>query len=119
MYATAGFSDLTQDALFLKVGANIVKWNADSTAMSYVWKSGVTEMQRPSNPARAQVVAKTYPVTFKLYADGALKYTYSVPSSDVFPLPSGYRARFLEIAVEGTAEVLSVSLADGVDEIAA
>lgn len=119
LYATAGYSDLVQDALYLKVGTTIVKWNSGAGKLSYEWKSGVIEMPRPSNPACAQVIAKAYPVTFNLYADGALKYTYSVPSSDVFRLPSGYRARFLEVSFAGTGEVISAALADGVDEMAA
>lgn len=116
-YATAGYSDLLQDALYLKVGTNIVKWNADSTRMSYTWKSAIFELGAPANPGCAQVVAKAYPATFKLYADGVLKHTQTVTSSDAFWLPSGYRARYLEVEISGTAEVLSVHVASSPQEL--
>ena len=116
-YATAGYSDLLQDALYLKVGTNIVKWNSDTTRMSYTWRSAVFEMGSPMNPACAQVVAKAYPATFKLYADGVLKHTQTVTTSDPFWLPSGYRARYLEIEISGTAEVLAVHVASSPQEL--
>jgi hypothetical protein len=116
-YATAGFSDLLQDALYLKVGTNIVKWNSDAAKMTYTWKSAVFELGSPSNPACAQVVAKSYPVTFKLFADGTLKHTQTVANDLPFWLPSGYRARFLEIEISGTAEVLAVHVAASPQEL--
>lgn len=116
-YATAGYSDLLQDALYLKVGTSIVKWNSDSTRMTYTWKSAIFEMSSPINPACVQVIAKTYPATFKLYADGALKHTQTVASADPFWLPSGYRARFFEVEISGTAEVLAVHVASSPQEL--
>lgn len=116
-YATAGYSDLLQDALFLKVGTNIVKWAAGSTSQTYTWKSAVFELTTPSNPGCAQVVARSYPATFKLYADGVLKHTQTVTSSNPFWLPAGYRARFLEVEITGTAEVLAVHVASSPQEL--
>lgn len=116
-YATAGFTDTVQDALYLKVGTNIVKWSADNDKMTYTWRSGIIEMAAPENKACAQVVAKSYPATFKLYADGVLKHTQTVANSDPFWLPSGYRARYYEIELSGTAEILSVHVADNMEEL--
>lgn len=116
-YATAGFADLLQDALYLKVGTSIVKWGAGSTSQSYTWKSAVFELTSPTNPACAQVVARSFPVTFKLFADGALKHTQTVNNSDPFWLPSGYRSRFVEVQIEGTGEVLAVHVASSPQEL--
>jgi hypothetical protein len=116
-YATAGYSDLLQDALYLKVGTTIAKWNAGSTQMSYTWKSAIFEMAYPSNPGCAQVVAKAYPLTFKLYADGSLKHTQTVADANPFWLPSGYRARNFEIELTGTAEILMVHVASSPQEL--
>jgi len=116
-YATAGYSDLLQDALYLKVGTTIAKWNADSTQMTYTWKSAIFEMAYPSNPGCAQVVAKAYPLTFKLYADGSLKHTQTVADANPFWLPSGYRARNFEIELTGTAEILMVHVASSPQEL--
>ena len=116
-YATAGYVDLVQDALYLKVGSNIVKWNSASTQQTFTWKSAVFELTSPTNPAVAQVVAKAYPVTFNLYADGALKHTKTVANADPFWLPSGYRARFLEVELSGTNEVLACHVASSPAEL--
>jgi len=116
-YATAGYVDLVQDALFLKVGTNIVKWNSGGSRQSYTWKSAVFEMTTPTNPGVAQVIAATYPVTFALYADGALKHTQTVADSSPFWLPSGYRARFLEVELSGTSEVFAVHVASSPAEL--
>jgi hypothetical protein len=117
-YATAGFADLVQDNLYLKVGTNIVKWNANSTQLSYTWRSAIFETPTPLNFGHAQVSAKTYPATFRLYADGVLKHTETVANNDPFKLPSGYRARYHEVEISGTAEVLSVAVAQSVQELA-
>lgn len=116
-YATAGYADLLQDALYLKVGSSIVKWGASTSFQSYTWKSAVFELTVPSNPACAQVVARSYPATFNLYADGALKHTQVVTNADPFWLPSGYRARFLEVEITGTGEVLAVHVASSPQEL--
>lgn len=116
-YATAGYSDLLQDALFLKVGTNIVKWGAGSSPQSYTWRSAVIEMPTPTNPACAQVVARSYPATFRLFTDGVLRHTQTVANSDPFWLPSGYKCRFAEIEIAGTAEVLSVHVASSPQEL--
>lgn len=118
-YATAGYSDLLQDALYLKVGSNIVKWNADSADMTYTWKSAVFELTTPVNPGCAQVVAKAYPVTFNLYVDYQLKFTKTVTSNNPFWLPSGYRTQYLEFEVTGTSEVLSIQVASSPQELKA
>ena len=119
-YATAGFADLVQDALYLKIGATIVKWGANnSVKTSYTWRSAIFEMDTPQNKACAQVIAKTYPATFKLYADGVLKHTQTVADDRPFWLPSGYVARYYEIEMSGTAEVLAVHVADSIDELGA
>jgi hypothetical protein len=46
-----------------------------------------------------------------------LKHTQSVTSKEIFWLPSGYRANFLEVEITGTAEVLSVQVADSPQEL--
>lgn len=115
-YATAGYSDLIQDALYLKVGTNIVKWDAGATNFTYTWKSAVFELGGPESTSAAQVIAKAYPVTFKLYTDGSLRHTQTVTNSDPFRLPGGNRPRFLELEVSGTNEVLAVHLGNSMAE---
>ena len=116
-YATAGYADLVQDALYLKVGTTIVKWAASGSNYTYTWKSAKFETPVFTNFSRGQVSAATYPVTFKLYADGVLKLTTSVANNDPFPLPGGFTSRYHEVEISGTSEVFSVSIANSVAEL--
>lgn len=116
-HASAGYSDLLQDELYLKIGSEIHKWNSGASPFTGTWRSGVQSISRDENMAVARVRAVAYPVTFKLYADGVLKHTLSVPSQQVFRLPSGYRARQYEVEVSGTNEIYEAVVATSIDEI--
>ena len=54
---------------------------------------------------------------FKLYADGELKYQKALTDNEPFRLPSGYRARELELELEGNVNVKNVSVASSVTEL--
>jgi hypothetical protein len=119
MHATAGFVDLVQDALFLKVGTEIVKFGAGAGYMECEWQSGELEMASPITPACAQVIASAYPVTFRLTCDGALKHTQTVENGRPFRLPSGYRARHVQVALQGSQFVQSAEVATSMAEMLA
>lgn len=113
---TAGYHDARTDTLYLAQGTNIVRFNA-GTALSYTWRSKVFRTPAPLNFGTAQVRAAAYPVTFKLYADAALKHTQTVSSASPFRLPSGYVSADWEVELTGTATVTQVSFATSVAEL--
>lgn len=116
-YATAGFYDLTEGALFLQVGDRVVRWDgAEWAKQSYTWESreAVTPLM---TFAAARVQADSYPATFELYADGVLKHTETVVDNKPFRLPGGYRARQWKAKFSGTATVRSAALVSGIDEL--
>lgn len=119
VYATAGYCDPIRDTLYLQVGNDIVKWDAGAGSLTYTWKSKVVVPTKPFNPAFAQVEAEAYPLTFKLYADGALKHTESVASAAAFRLPGGYKAREFEIELTGTQQVHAIYMGSTYRELAA
>jgi hypothetical protein len=57
--------------------------------------------------------------TFKIYADGNLKHTETVTSSDLFRLPGGYKANEFEIQIEGSVSVNEVCVYESAGEIGA
>jgi hypothetical protein len=118
-YATAGCNDLIKDALYLQVGGSICQWDTGLPPLTYTWRSryvvSITEMC----PAAAQVDALAYPVTFRLYADGALKHTQTVTDNRPFRLPSGYLAKAFEVELSGTSEVRRVAIATSMPELIA
>lgn len=117
-YADAGFVDTQRDQLFLAVGRQLYLWTGSTTPMTYQWRSKIIEAAAPTNLSCAQVIAESYPVTMKVYADGALKHTQTVSSSMPFRLPAGFRARDWEFSLEGTAVVYAVAMGTSVEELA-
>ena len=115
---TAGYSDARTDTLYFAQGTNIVRFNAGS-ALSYAWRSKRFRLPRPANMACGQVLAASYPVTMKVYADGSLVATKSVESASPFRLPSGYVARDYEIELTGQHEITEASIATSMAELAA
>lgn len=113
---TAGFYDASTDKLYFAQGTNIVRFD-QGAATAYTWKSKVFRLPAPENLGFAQLVAESYPVTFKLYCEGALKLTKTVNNNNQFRLPSGFRAYDWEFQLEGTAEVAEVVLASSTTEL--
>jgi hypothetical protein len=118
-YAIAGYRDpATGDLFLVKEDSNTI-WRFDGGAsLTQVWKSPVTEAAQPWNPGCAQVLADTYPVTFKLWADGALKVTKTVQGKEGFWLPSGYKARDIEVEVSSTTVIHAVNVGSTKTELA-
>ena len=113
-WAKNGFVDPEEKYLYLLDGKrNIVRWNDDAMpTITYTWKSKVVGSLKPNNMSCAKVKAASYPLTFKLYADGNLKYTKLVSSPDPFVLPNGYSAREWQIEVEGKTHVQDIQVSD-------
>lgn len=116
-YFTAAYNDVGADALYVAGSGNLKKWDAGFNSLSYQWKSKLFVLARPENLSAGQVLAASYPVTLKVYADGALKHTQTVANDNPFRLPSGFRAREWQFEVSGTAEVSSVYLASSIGEL--
>lgn len=101
---TAMHQDARTDTLYLAQGTNIVRYDRGS-ALTYTWRSKVFRTGFPMNFGFGQLIADSYPMTMKVYADGQLKITKTVASKDLFRLPAGFRAMDWEIEIAGTAKV--------------
>lgn len=113
---TAAYSDPRTDTLYLAQGTNIVRYNA-GTPLTYTWKSKVFRLARPENFAAAAIDAVAYPVTLKIYADGVLKQTKTVTSSEPFKLKSGFKKNEWQFEISGSTEVKRLRVATSVDEL--
>lgn len=114
---SAAYFDPLQRALYVLSGTNIQKWDAGASLMTATFKSKVFRAPAPTNMGYAEVIADAYPVTFKLYADGALKFTKTVASRDVFGLPSGYMADDFQIEVSGSNPIVGVVVAETMEDM--
>lgn len=111
------YLDDLQDALYALNGVSIQKWDTGS-AKTVTFKSKLWKMPKPMQGfACAEVVADTYPVTFKLYTDGVLKHTQTVANNSPFRLPAGYYAQTYQIQVETTGAIQGVAMAHSMTEL--
>ena len=116
VYATAGYRDSQRDALYLVVGNVLKKWD-NGSALTADWTSGVARFQSEVNLSCARVDAASYPVTFKLFADGTLKHTQTVADDLAFRLPSGYRSSRYHFQITTTVKVRSFEFASSMLEL--
>ena len=117
--ASAGYTDLVRDSLYLNIGGTVRQWDEGGTPYTYTWRSKVFEAPAPISFCWGQVFAGAYPVTAKVYADGNLIHTQVVASSTEFRLPSGALYSDWEIELTGTNKITAVYLAQSADELKA
>jgi len=116
--ADAGYYDIMDDTLYLIQGGAITGWGRGEP-LTYRWRSRLHEI--PPGAAGftcAKVIARDYPVTLRLFADGATVDEIEVPGPQMFRLPPGHTlSRDWEIEVEGVREVHSVQIATSPAEL--
>lgn len=115
-YAVTHFDEL-QDQLYVLDGSTVKRWDA-GTPMTVTFKSKVFRQVQPVTFGAVEVVADGFPFTFKVWADGALKHTQTVTSSEPFRLPSGFMATDWQVEVSGTQAVQAVVMASSMEELA-
>lgn len=111
--ATAAYSHLESDTLYLVVAGDIVSFDTGANK-TQKWKSK-RHVVPSVNPPSAKITARGYhgeanTLTFKLYADQALKHTQNVTSGRPFRLPGGYLAETLEFEVESNQEITMIQI---------
>ena len=119
IYADAGYHDLLRDKLFLAEydsGNKVKPWGYGSTK-SYIWRSKKFSLPQVMGFSCAQLEAEAYPMTMKFYLDNTLYHTQTVQNRNPFRLPAKV-GRDLEMQVEGSSEVFSLSIANSMTELA-
>lgn len=116
--AQGGYYDIADDTLYLIQDGEIAAWG-QGQPMTYTWRSRLHEF--PPGAAGfscAKVVARDYPVTLRLIADGEIMHEQAVEDAQLFRLPAGYTlARNWEVELEGQHEVHSVQVATSPAEL--
>lgn len=110
--------DPLQDKLYVLAGTNIQLWNVVASGkMTASFTSKRMRMEGPFNVGALEVIAKTYPVSVQLYADGALWCTLSVPDDTPVRPPSGKEAQSWQVKVTLAGTLTAVRLAASVDDL--
>jgi hypothetical protein len=113
--AVAGHADLSTDTLYLFDGANVRKWDGGDK-LTYRWKSKQFTPPYPAGFTCLRVEADAYPVTIRVFRDGAQIIEHVVTDSKIRRIPAG-RGRMWELELEGTSRVFRVHLAESPTEI--
>lgn len=114
--ATAGYHDPLTGVLYLVSAGEIVSWHSGANRTA-TWKSKHFKLPYSTNMSCAAVIADSYPVTVKIYADGVLKKTKAVADARAFRLPSGFLANGYEIEIQSAFEVQQVAIASSMREL--
>jgi hypothetical protein len=117
IYCTAAYNDPRRSTLYLAQSGSINKHDAGAP-MEYVYRS--REYRSPSDivPGYGKVEAESYPVTFRLYANGAMRFQKSVLNNKPFRLPA-VRSRSTSVEVQTSAQVNVIAIAETGEEIKA
>lgn len=117
--AQAAFTDKLRDSLFLLSGPTITKWDAAEDFLLAEFLSKRFRAPKPCCMAVAQVVADSYPVQFRLLADGQVRHTQSVMSPHPFRLPAGYLADDWQIGLTSSGPVHQAVVSTSIEELRA
>ena len=113
--ATAGYSDLESDTLYLLINGQLVTFDTNENRLSYTWVSREFRTASPTNFSYMRVVAEEYPVVATLICkklNGALdEQTLTFVDYEPQLLKSGFTAKEFSIRVQGTKAVKTVDLA--------
>lgn len=114
--ASGGYFDFDSHQLCVIQGNQINAWQK-GPVMPMRWRSKIHEIPGASFTC-GKVIAKGYPVTLRLFADGETALEMEVPSRNLFRLPAGYAgARDWEVEVAGTYEIQSIQISSSPTEI--
>ena len=111
------YRDALIDRLYILNGGNVSRWDDGGYTLTTTFKSKLFRMPRPENIGAIEVIAKTYPVTVTMWADGTQVYTGSIPSDTPVRTPSGWRGDEIQFEVSATGRVISLRAASTVDEL--
>lgn len=116
-HATAAWTDLLTDTLYLVVDGEIVAFDSD-VPMTAVWQSKLVETP-PVSLTCARVAANGYDdLHVRVFADGELHYETAVTSPNAFRLPPAEGgARQWQVEVMGTESFRQVDLASSMQEL--
>lgn len=114
---SSGYSDPRTDTLYLAQGVNIVRFNASTTPLTATWRTGIYRLIRPVSFTCGLVRARTYPVTFRVYADNRPVLTRTVNNQEMFRLPSGFMASNWQFEIATNTEVTMFAVAQSANEL--
>jgi hypothetical protein len=117
IHADDGYYDILNNTLCLIQDDKITGWRKGAD-LKFLWRSKVHEVPGQSGFTCGKIIAKQYPITLRLIADGVTAMSADIPGPQLFRLPAGYSgSRNWEVEVEGFGEIVSIQIASSPSEI--
>jgi hypothetical protein len=113
--ASAGYSDLRRDTLFVLSDTSLGKWG-EGTPRPYTWRSKLFTLPRPTHMASFRVGAEAYPVEVVVQRDGAVIHTQTVNDEQPCRLPPGL-GREWDIQVTNNSDIYQIEVGQAVEEM--
>ncbi|MGH1374435.1 MAG: hypothetical protein ACRBBW_20530 [Cellvibrionaceae bacterium] len=117
---SGGYRDPMTDTLYLVYfEAGVAKVGAfdRGSPLELLWKSKEILVPDPINLSNIRILAKDYPVTVELIADGISKGEWAFPDGGVHRLPAGYIASTWQVGIKSTGVVDGVFLSNSAEEL--
>jgi hypothetical protein len=118
------FYDAANDTLYLLIYSGLTEtyqiYSAftDSTLLPWTWRSKLYRYPQPISMSTARVFADfVVGVTFKVYADGVLRFQKTVTENKPFRLAGGFRAKTWQVEMTSTDKVTSYQVATSTTEL--
>lgn len=113
----AAWYDKRLATTFVKVGTQVLEWDAAATKLTATWRSKEFRLTMPANLGCVEVTMREGPATVRVWADGVLRDTRTLTASGQYGIPSGFTADFWQVEVETTGAVQGVVLAESFEEL--
>lgn len=119
-HGTGGCMDLANGKLYVTDldTANVYEFDGSGTRRTMEWRSKEFVPPMPVNMAVIQVFASAYPVSAKVYYDGMALPEVTITSKEPQRLPSDQLASSIMVRIQGTSDIIRVTLATSMAELA-
>lgn len=113
----AVFRDPITDRLYVLDGGSIRRWGAGEP-MTAVFRSKRVQLPTRTRMSVVQVVASSYPVGVRFWADGVLRLDRSAPNDRPLRPTGGWLADEVQVEASTTGRVLAIRLAANAGDLA-
>ncbi len=117
IYATAGFTDLLTDTLYLVVGGQLQAWVGAVTKKTFVWRSKLFTVPFIAFSCCKVECNAIATVGMKLWVDGVEIFNYATLPAGVFRLPENAIGKEWQIELQGSGDIERVVLSTSMREL--
>lgn len=112
----AAYTDPVTGELYVYAAGEIMKWDAGAS-MTATFKTKEVESPSDINIGAIKVVAKGWPVTVKMWADGTLRHTQTITAGETVRPPKGWMAKRFQFEIASAQRVIALRAARTVDDL--